>query len=152
MILKKIFLSSITKRVQKLMNRDKLSGKTYNRRSNFKKDGPLREERENREGAKDVWCYKFKKLSHVKYDSSLDESKRKRRKVMMATWSQSEDSSNDENENEVANMCLMAFDDLDEVNSYSYLDKFMIEYEELLNDIKKLHEKNSSPKKKISEL
>ena len=43
---------------------------------------------------------------------------------MMATWSDSEDeSSKKENEKEVANMCFMAIDELDEVNSYlSYED------------------------------
>ena len=34
---------------------------------------------------------------------------------MMATWSQSEDSSDDESENEFANMCFMAFEDQDKV-------------------------------------
>ncbi|RVW82159.1 Retrovirus-related Pol polyprotein from transposon TNT 1-94 [Vitis vinifera] len=33
---------------------------------------------------------------------------------MMATWSESEESSEEENEKEVANMCFMAIDDLDE--------------------------------------
>ena len=35
----------------------------------------------------------------------------------MATWNQSKDSSDDENEKEVANMCFMAFEDQGEVNS-----------------------------------
>ena len=35
----------ITKRVQKLMMKDKFSGMTYNRRINYKKEGPSREER-----------------------------------------------------------------------------------------------------------
>ena len=39
-------------------------------------------------------------------------------KVMMATWSESEDeSSKEERKKEVANMCFMAIDDLNEVNS-----------------------------------
>ena len=37
----------ITKRVQKLMMKDKFTGRTYNR-SNYKKEGPLREEKEKR--------------------------------------------------------------------------------------------------------
>ncbi|RVW64276.1 putative mitochondrial protein [Vitis vinifera] len=36
------------------------------------------------------------------------------KKAMMATWSESEESSEEENEKEVANMCFMAIDDLDE--------------------------------------
>ena len=47
-------IALITKRVQKLMMNDKFSGRTYNRRSNYKKEGPLREEKEKREGAREV--------------------------------------------------------------------------------------------------
>ncbi|RVW85482.1 hypothetical protein CK203_044070 [Vitis vinifera] len=36
------------------------------------------------------------------------------KKAMMATWSESEESSEEENEKEVANMCFMAINDLDE--------------------------------------
>ena len=36
---------------------------------------------------------------------------------MMTTWSESEESSEEENEKEVANMCFMAIEELDEVNS-----------------------------------
>ena len=35
----------------------------------------------------------------------------------MATWSESEESSEEENEKEMANMCFMTIDELDEVNS-----------------------------------
>ena len=72
---------------------------------------------------------------------------------MMATWSQSEDSSNHENKKEVTNMCFMALEDQDEVNSnFDNDEEFMIEYEELLKDINKLDEKNTSLKKKVFEL
>ena len=49
----------------------------------------------------------------------------------MATWSQTEDSSDNESENEFANMCFMAFEDQDKVNSDSD-DDISFEYEELL--------------------
>ena len=39
------------------------------------------------------------------------------KKAMMATWSESEESFEEENEKEMANMCFMAIDGLDEVNS-----------------------------------
>ena len=39
----------ITKRVQKLMMKDKFSGGTYNRRSDYKKESPSREEKKKRE-------------------------------------------------------------------------------------------------------
>ena len=42
-------IALITKRVQKLMMKNKYGGKTYNKRSNYKKEGPLKEEKENRE-------------------------------------------------------------------------------------------------------
>ncbi|RVW35392.1 hypothetical protein CK203_077069 [Vitis vinifera] len=42
------------------------------------------------------------------------ESQRRMKKAMMATWSESEESSEEEKEKEVANMCFMAIDDLDE--------------------------------------
>ena len=71
---------------------------------------------------------------------------------MMATWSQSEDSSDDENEEEIANICFMAFEDQDKVNSNFDDDEFIFEYNELLKDINKLDEKNTSLKKKVFEL
>ena len=80
------------------MKNDKFSGRTYNRRNNRKKEGYSREEKEKREGAREVICYKCKKLCHVKYDCPIYKTKREKRRVMMTTWSQSEDSSDDENE------------------------------------------------------
>ena len=70
----------------------------------------------------------------------------------MATWRQSEDSSDDESENEVANICFIDFEDQDEVNSYSDDDEYMFEYDELLKVIYKLDEKNALFKKKVLEL
>ena len=111
------YISFNTKRVQKLMMKDKLSGKTYNKRSNYKREGPSREEKEKREGASEVICYKCKKLGHIKYDCPLYKAKREKIRAMMTTWSHSEDSSEDQNDEEIANMCFMAFEDQDEVNS-----------------------------------
>ena len=104
-------------------------------------------------GAKEVICYKCKKLGHVKYDCPLYKAKREKRKAMMTTWSKSEDSSDDENEKEVVNICFKAFEVQDEVNfNFDDDDDFMIEYEELLKYINKLDEKNASLKKKVFEL
>ena len=51
------------------------------------------------------------------------------------------------------NMCFMALKDQVEVNSnFDNDEEFMIEYEELLKDINKLDEKNTSLKMKIFEL
>ena len=81
----KIDITLITKRVQKLMMKDKFSGRTYNRRSNYKKEGPSREEKEKREGAREVICNMCKKPSHVKYDCPLYKSKREKRRAIMET-------------------------------------------------------------------
>ena len=51
-------ISFITKRVQKLMMKDKFGGRTYNKRSNYKKEGHSKEEKEKREGDREVNCYK----------------------------------------------------------------------------------------------
>ena len=72
----------------------------------------------------------------------------------MATWSQSEDSSDDESENEFANMCFMAFEDQDKVSSDSDSDddEVSFEYDGLLIALYKFGENNTSLKKKIFEL
>ena len=143
-------IAFITKRVQKLMMEDKFSGRTYNRRSNYKKEDPLKEEKEKRERAREVICYNCKKLSHVKYDCPLNKAKREKRRATMATWSQSEYSYVDENEKEVANMCFMALEDKDEINSnFDNDEEFMIEYEKWIKDINKLDEKSTSHKKNV---
>ena len=62
----------------------------------------------------------------MKYDCPLYKAKREKRRAMMTIWSQSEDSSDDENEKKVANMCFKAFEDPDGVNSNFDDDEFMI--------------------------
>ena len=52
---------------------------------------------------------------------------------MMATWSQSEDSSDDESENEFSNMCFMAFEDQDKVSSDSKSKKTWVEKSKVTN-------------------
>ena len=141
----------ITKRMQKFLMKNKFGGKTYNKRSNYKKEGPSKEEKENREVAKEVTCYKCKK---PKYDCPLYKAKKEKRKAMMATRSQNEDSFDDESENEFANMCFMAFEYQDKVssNSDSDDDEVSFEYDELLIALYKFGENNTSLKKKIFEL
>ena len=101
---------------------------------------------------KETWyASNAKKPGHIKYDCPLykSEAKRRMKKAMMATWCDSEESSEKENEKEVANMCFMAIDDLDEVNS-NYSDEDMHDvFEELYEDFEKLSLKNNSLKKKI---
>ena len=73
---------------------------------------------------------------------------------MMATWSQSEDSSVDESDNEFANMCFMAFEDQDKVSSDfdSDDDEVSFEYDELLIALYKFGENNTLLNKKIFQL
>ena len=70
---------------------------------------------------------------------------------MMATWSQSEDSSDDESENEFSNMCFMTFEDQDKVSSDSDSDddEVSFEYAELLIALYKFGENNTSLKKRL---
>ena len=148
-------IALITKRMQKFMMQNKFGRKTYNKRSNYKKEGPSKEEKENREGANEVTCYKCKKPGHIKYDCPLYKAKKEKRRAMMETWSQSEDSSDGDSENEFANMCFMAFEDQDKVSSYSDSDDDEVstfEYDELLIALYKFGENNTSLKKKIFEL
>ena len=65
---------------------------------------------------------------------------------------QVKDSSDDEDENEVANMCFTALEDQDELNYNSDDEELMFEYDELLKFIYKLDEKNILLKKKVFEL
>ena len=98
--------------------------------------------------------FKCKKPGHIKYDCPIYKSEAKRRikKAMMVTWSESEEFSEEEKEKEVANMCFMAIDELDEVNS-NFSDEDMHDvFEELYEDFEKLGLKNNSLKKKIQEL
>ena len=74
---------------------------------------------------------------------------------MMATWSQSEDSSDNESESEFAYMCFMDFEDQNKVNSdydYDYDDDISFEYDEFLIALYKFDENNTSLKKKVFKL
>ena len=95
------------------------------------------------------------KLRHIKYDCHLYkvEAKKRTKKTMIATWSENEDeSSKEENEKEVANMCSMAIDELDEVNSNISYDDLHDAFEDLYEDLEKLGLKNAYLKKKIQQL
>ena len=67
---------------------------------------------------------------------------------MMATWSDSNDSTSDEESHEEANLCLMAHENeviSETQNKFSY-DELQEAFHELLNDLKKLKLKNKNLK------
>ena len=110
------------------------------RRDPSKKESSSHGDKEKWEETRDLMCFKCKKLGHIKYDCPLykSEAKRRKKKGMMATWSENEDeSSKEENEKEVTNMCFMAIDELDKVNS-NFSDEDMHDiFEELYEDFEK---------------
>ena len=42
-------IADISKKIQNLIMKDKFGGRIYNKRSNYKKEGPSKEEKEKRE-------------------------------------------------------------------------------------------------------
>ena len=58
-------------------------------------------------------CYECKKLRHIMFECPFlkKQSKRPSKKAMVATWSDSDASNDDSDDDEVANLCLMAIDD-----------------------------------------
>ncbi|KAL6319784.1 hypothetical protein AAG906_036843 [Vitis piasezkii] len=110
-------LALITRNLKKYMRGERFKGRKFtSRRDPSKKESSSHGDKEKWEEKKDLICFKCKKLGHIKYDCPLykSEAKRRMKKAMMATWSESEESSEEEKEKEVANMCFMAIDDLDE--------------------------------------
>ncbi|RVW56475.1 hypothetical protein CK203_072489 [Vitis vinifera] len=110
-------LALITRKLNKYMRGERFRGRKFtSRRDPSKKESSSHGDKEKWEEKRDLTCFKCKKPGHIKYDCPLykSEAKRRMKKAMMATWSESEESSEEENEKEVANMCFMAIDDLDE--------------------------------------
>ena len=113
-------LSLITRRLNKYIRYERFRGRKLTfRRDLSKKESSSHDDKEKWEEKRDLVCFKCKKSGHIKYDCPLYKSKAKRRmkKAMMDTWSESEKSFEEEKEKEVANMCFMAIYELDEVNS-----------------------------------
>ncbi|XP_030505326.2 uncharacterized protein LOC115720314 [Cannabis sativa] len=109
-----------------------------------------------------IICYECKKPSHMKTDCPL--RKRSRRRAMMATWSESEKESSEDEQHEIANTCFMTIDDKvsnpnhtsdfesesdDDALDMSY-DELSKSFNDLFVDFEKLLAKNSTQRKKIS--
>ncbi|WKA01419.1 hypothetical protein VitviT2T_019701 [Vitis vinifera] len=148
-------LALITRKLNKYMRGERFRGRKFtSRRDPSKKESSSHGDKEKWEEKRELTCFKCKKLEHIKYDCPLykSEAKRRMKKAMMATWSKSEESSEEENEKKVANMSFMAIDDLDEVNSNFSNEDMHDVFEELYEDFEKLSLKNNSLKKKIQKL
>ena len=148
------------------------------KKKNFKKQGgfsrnPRGEHHKNSFHSKrnDVICFGCSKPGHYKQDCPMSKEKsfnakekKKGKKAMVATWSDSDDESNkDSSDNEVANLCLMAQedDDLQEVSSSSHCDLNNYEpsydelekaFDDLFSESKKLGTKNSTLKKLLASM
>ncbi|KAH9669567.1 hypothetical protein KPL70_021837 [Citrus sinensis] len=106
----------------------------------FKKSGERRKFRDlkNRKEKKElIKCYECKKLGHIRTECPLLNKLKK--KAMVATWDDSdEETSDDEEHQEMTNLTLMAIgdesdDELDEIND-------LFTYDELYDAFKELHD------------
>ncbi|KAH9680684.1 hypothetical protein KPL71_026646 [Citrus sinensis] len=106
----------------------------------FKKSGERRKFRDlknRKEKKKLIKCYECKKLGHIRTECPLLNKLKK--KAMVATWDDSdEETSDDEEYQEMTNLALMAIgdesdDELDEVND-------LFTYDELYDAFKELHD------------
>ena len=148
-------LALITRKFNKFMRGKRFRGRRFTFRKDFsKKESPSYGDKKRWEEKRDLVCFKCKKLRHIKYDCPLykSEAKRRMKKAMMATWSESEESSEEENEKEVANMCFMVIDELDEVNSNISDEDIHDVFQELYENLEKLGLKNTSLKNKVQHL
>ncbi|KAK9006224.1 hypothetical protein V6N11_035269 [Hibiscus sabdariffa] len=125
-------MAMLAKRFTKFMNSQR--GKRFQRKVDFKN--------KSKEEDKDqLICYECKKPGHIRTEcpqlkKKSFEKKKKKLKAQIATWS--EEGSSDEEEQEVANLCLMALeDDLKVTSNSSHCD---LSYNELLEEYDELQE------------
>ncbi|KAH9671627.1 Integrase catalytic domain-containing protein [Citrus sinensis] len=120
----------------------------------FKKTGERRNFRNfknQREKKEVITCYECKKPSHIRSECPLINKLKK--KAMVAIWDDSnEDSSDEEESQEVSNLALMAIggdDDLNEVSDPTY-DELYDAFKELHNELMKISKKNVCLKKEMA--
>lgn len=82
-------LALITRKIKKFIKFDKNKWKKFHLRKDSQKKEPSNVDKKK----KDLKWYKCKKIGHIKYDYPLykNEVKRGKKKVMMVTWSESEE-------------------------------------------------------------
>ena len=107
-----------------------------------------------------IICYECKKPGHIKFECPMwkkSNLKKQKKKAMVATWSDSDTSDNDEEE--VANLCLMAHDEpkvLSNANTYSFdelqdaFDELALEFEAMNLKYKKMNSKLKEENKTLS--
>ncbi|KAK8661446.1 hypothetical protein V6N13_091050 [Hibiscus sabdariffa] len=124
-------MAFLAKRFTRFMKSNR--GRKFLRKGEFKN--------KNREEEKDqLICYECKKPGHIRTEcpqlKKKSFGKKKKLKAHVATWSDEE--SSDEDEEEVANLCLMALDDEPKVTSNSSLCD--LSYNELFETYEELQE------------
>ena len=115
---------------------------------------PPTKEKHNKEKDKEqpLICYEYKKSRYFKSECPqlMKDLKKYKKKAMMATWSESDESSSKEDSNEQANLCFMAHEN--EVNTEIPIDFTFEELHEafydLIDELKKLGVKNKELKSK----
>ncbi|GAV57423.1 zf-CCHC domain-containing protein/UBN2 domain-containing protein, partial [Cephalotus follicularis] len=143
-------MALITRRFKKYLAKKKFGNK------HFKKTFPSKTETNKEE----IICFECNKPGHYKSECPrLKKAKDtiKKKKAMLATWSDSDESSSDEEENQkVAQLELMAMNDSDEdedENEVSelleLLEKFSLENASLKKTIKALNRENASLKHEL---
>ncbi|KAH9716703.1 hypothetical protein KPL71_021554 [Citrus sinensis] len=99
-----------------------------------------------------IICYECKKPDHIRSECPLLNKLKK--KAMVATWDNSdEDSSDEEESQEVSNLALMSIgddDDLNEVSDLTY-DELYDAFKEMHDELMKIGKKNACLKKKLLE-
>ena len=102
-------------------------------------------------------CYECKIPGHFKFECPQlkTDSKKYKKKAMMATWSGSDESSSEEEDsNEQANLCLMAYENevnIETSNDFTYEELHEVFYD-LIDELKKLGIKNKELKLKNQSL
>ncbi|GAV62229.1 hypothetical protein CFOL_v3_05753 [Cephalotus follicularis] len=131
-------MALLTKRIKKIL----INKKNFSKNP-FKKFHSNKGESSKKE--KDIICYECDKPGHTRLECPKLKKKKNifKKKAMIATWSDSDESSSEEANEEVANIALMAIEnesDYDVTSSSLSFNELQSEHDELLdvlNDLNK---------------
>ncbi|GAV84629.1 UBN2 domain-containing protein, partial [Cephalotus follicularis] len=130
-----------------LMNKKNFSNKPFKKFHTNKGDSSKKEKKE-----KKIICYECDKLGHIRPECPKLKKKKDifKKKAIIATWSDSDESNSKEEIEEVANIALMAIEDESDyevtTSSLSF-NELQCEYDELLNVLNDLNKEYSLLKK-----